>query len=190
MSSTADDWFPKHRLNVDEYYRMAEVGLLAPDARVELIDGEIIDMAPIGSKHAYVVNALNGLLSAAVAARAVVAVQQPIRLGSRSEPQPDVSLLQLPAKRYLNAHPIPADVLLVAEVSESSLRYDREIKLPLYARHGIPEFWLVDVSSKTLQCLREPRGESYGSIATYRQGSIQLAALPDVAVEISNMLNF
>src|SRR5437762_3145838 len=113
MSTAADNWFPKHRINVDEYYRMAEVGLLAHDARVELINGEVIDMAPIGISQAYVVTLLQEMLVAATNGLSVMRVQQPLRLDARSEPQPDLTLLKPPAKQYAQRHPTALDVLLL-----------------------------------------------------------------------------
>jgi Uma2 family endonuclease len=188
MSIAADSWVRKHRISVDEYYRMAEVGLLAPDARVELIEGEIIDMAPIGSKPAYAVDVPKRLLMRAVVHRAVVGVQRPIRLSSDSEPQPDLVLLKPPAEGYMNAHPAPSDVLLLIEVSDGTLRYDREIQVPLYARHLIPEVWLIDITSKQLHCMRKPGDEGYTSITEHQDGYIQLATLPDVRVDLSGLL--
>lgn len=120
----------------------------------------------------------------------VLGVRRPIGLNDNSELQPDLSLHKPPAERYVNQHPAASDILLIVEVSESSLRYDREIKLPLYARHGIPEFWLIDVTSKTLQCMRDPQGEAYASAITCRDGNVQLAALPDVVIHISGVLSF
>jgi len=187
MSTAPDNWFPKHRINVDEYYRMVEVGLLAPDERVELIEGEVIDMSPIGSKHAAIVDLLNELLGSVLNKRAIVAVQRPIRLNQRSEPQPDIALLKSRKDRYAAAHPAPADVLLLIEVSDTTLRYDRDIKVPLYARHGIPEVWLIDVSAKQLHCMRDPSGEGYASTTLLQSGSIEPAALPGAAIDLSEV---
>src|SRR5262249_52950879 len=145
MSIEMDQWPKRHPFTVDEYYRMAEVGLLRPDARVELIEGEIIDMAPIGNWHSGTVNAVEDRLKHHRRGRAVVAVQQPLRLSERSQPQPDIAVLNYREDYYRSRHPIATDVLLLIEVSDSTVRYDREVKLPLYARHGIPEFWIFDL---------------------------------------------
>jgi Uma2 family endonuclease len=151
----------RHRVTVDEYYRMADVGVLAPEARVELIRGEVVDMAPIGSRHGGCVKILNNRLCAAVGERAVVAVQDPLRIGKHSEPQPDVMVLRLRSDNYRDAHPTPADVLLLIEVSDTTARYDREIKLPLYAEAGVPEVWIVDIDAQLLRCHRRPAGLEY-----------------------------
>jgi Uma2 family endonuclease len=179
----------RHRLTVDEYYRMAEAGVLAPDARVELIEGEIVDMAPIGSRHGSAVKRLNQLLTEAVGASAIVAVQDPVRLGDRSEPQPDLMLLAPRADFYESAHPVAADVLLLVEVSDSTARYDRVIKLPLYARHGIREVWIVDLDNRVLQTFRDPAGEAYThTTKTTTPGSLSPSLLPGVSIDASRLL--
>lgn len=186
--SVADDWFRKHRINVDEYYRMSEVGLLARDARVELIQGEVFDMAPIGSRHAYVVNTLNKLLVRVIGERAIVSIQQPLRLSERSEPQPDLLLLKPRQDGYRNAHPTAADVLLLIEVSDSTLRYDREIKTPLYAQHGIPELWLFDLNGMQVHCMTQPNNDVYEVIATKHEGTCCPHLLPEICIEIDALL--
>lgn len=140
---------------------MGEAGLFGEDDRVELIEGEIIEMTPIGSRHAGTVKRLIRLLSQAVGARAIVAAQDPLPLGSRSEPQPDIALLRPRDDFYTTSHPGPADVLLLIEVAEAGLRYDREIKIPLYARHGIQAVWLVDLAGRELTAYAQPVGEGY-----------------------------
>jgi len=120
----------RHRFTVEEYHRMGQAGILSEDDRVELIEGEIVEMAPVGSRHAACVKRLNALLSRRAGGRALVSVQDPIRLGEHSEPQPDLALLKPREDFYAAAHPGPEDVLLVIEVAETSLEYDREVKLP------------------------------------------------------------
>jgi Uma2 family endonuclease len=129
---------------------MGEVGILDPDARVELIDGEIIDMAPPGNPHAGTVDQLALILGPAVAGRVHVRVQNPLQLDDHSEPQPDISLLKPRADFYKSRRPRPSDALLVVEVADTSLRFDRNRKVPLYARHEIREVWLVDLEAKRL----------------------------------------
>lgn len=183
-----EDFVRRHRLTVDEYYRMAEVGLLAPDARVELIEGEIIDMAPSGVPHAGILGRLNRLLMAAVGARVAVRMQLPLRLDQFSEPEPDFALLKWREDEYTAAHPTPADALLVIEVSHSPLRYDRNKKLPLYARHGIPEVWIVDVGNLRLHTFGCPRDGQYANNATTPQpGVLGLEALPDLQVNLAGL---
>ena len=188
MIPVVDDSFPRHRINVDEYYRMTEVGLLAPEARVELIDGEVFDMAPIGSRHASVVDALNRLLGSTVGARALVAVQRPVRLDVRSEPQPDIALLKPRADFYNAAHPGPSDVLLLIEVSDTTLHYDRDVKLPLYASHAVPEVWLIDLKGRQLQRLRQPANRQYTDISIHDGGTIEPGLLPGAAIDLSFIL--
>lgn len=161
MSAAASFPLQRHRLTVAEYYRMAEAGILGEDDRVELIEGEIIDRAPIGSEHTSGVNRLNSLFIRNVGEQAIVSVQNPIRLNEYSEPEPDLALLRYRADFYRHAHPGPEDILLIVEVADSSLRYDLEVKLPLYARHGIPEVWIVDLEHWRLEIYRQPEGETY-----------------------------
>ncbi len=185
-----EDWIAWHRITVGEYYRMAEVGLLAPEARVELIDGVIIDMAPIGSRHAGTVTRLDRLLSRAVGDRATVRVQQPVRLSRSSEPQPDVSLLRPRRDDYTRAHPTADDALLLVEVSETTLRYDREIKVPLYARYGIPEVWIADLVGGQIHFFRSPEAGKYSDVSSTKEpGVVALAALSEVTVDLSGILS-
>jgi Uma2 family endonuclease len=133
-------------LTVSEYHRMGEAGIFAESERVELIEGQLIAMSPIGSAHFAAVNTLNRLLIRAVGDLAVVSVQNPIRLNDRSEPEPDVAVIRPRDDAYRSGLPGPADVLLIIEVASSSIDYDRGVKLALYARHNIPEFWIVSRS--------------------------------------------
>ena len=188
MSAITDSWIRRHRISVAEYYRMAEVGLLAQDAQVELIDGEVIDMAPIGSRHAAVVDRLARLLDRALGDSAVITTQRPLRLGTRSEPQPDVMILKPRADHYANAHPEAADVLLVVEVSDATLRYDRNIKVPLYAEHAIVELWLIDLNARQLHRFTNPSGSGYGTAASLQGGSIGPAAMLGVQIDLGQIL--
>lgn len=183
-----DDWIRRHRLNVDEYYRMGEVGLLAPDLRTELIEGEIIDMAPIGVSHAALVGKLVRHFFAMVGNQALVEGQRPIRLSNISEPQPDVVLLRPRADEYTTAHPTANDVLLLIEVSDSTLRYDRERKLPLYAQHGIPEVWLIDVQQRRLLRFTEPSAGLYQKSETFESGFIQPRLLANIGIDLDKLL--
>jgi len=183
------DVLNRHRVTVEEYYRMGETGVLAPDARVELIEGEIVDMAPIGSRHASVVSRLNRLLSAAVGEQALLFVQSPLRLAPRSEPQPDLMLLVPREDFYEAAHPAAADVLLLVEVSDTTARYDRGIKLQLYARHGVREVWIVDLDNHVLRTFRGPRDDTYTEVMeTAHPGLLAPQALPGVNIDASKLL--
>ena len=186
MGVSADSWIKRRQITVDEYYRMAEVGLIAPDERVELIEGEIIDMAPIGSDHVSFVMRLTSLLVKAVQDKAFVSVQSPIRLSNRSEPEPDFSVLKPRADVYRKQLPTAADTLLVAEVCNTSERYDREIKLPLYAAHGIPEVWIISIEQQSLTIYRSPDNSRYQQETTTQSpGKVSLFALPDITVDLS-----
>jgi Uma2 family endonuclease len=179
----------RHRLTVDEYHRMGETGVLAPDARVELIDGEIVDMAPIGTRHGSTVLRLTHLMTEAARGLAIVSVQNSLRLGKRSEPQPDLMLLAPRDDFYAAAHPTAADVLLLIEVSDSTARYDREIKLPLYARHGVREVWIVDLDNRLLRTCRRPVGDGYSeTVETAAPGVLSPEALPSVRIDASPLL--
>jgi len=168
---------------------MAQAGILAEDDRVELIDGDLIDMTPIGSRHAGAVSRLTRLFGAAVGADAIVSVQNPVQLDRYSQPQPDLALLRPRADFYAQSHPQPADVLLIVEVAEASLDYDRDVKVPLYARHGIPEVWLLDVAGGCLTVYRAPGPDGYGQQRRItRAEPISPALLPAAVVELTDLL--
>lgn len=188
MSQIAVDPPRRHRLSVADYYRMAEVGILRPDERVELIDGEIIDMPPPGSLHAGTVDLLLEQFRTAVGNAAIVRVQNPIGLGAFSEPQPDIALLRPRADYYRSAHPGPNDVFLIVEVADSSVRFDRDTKVALYARHGIPEVWLVDVRARQLTRYRSARQGAYTRIDRPETGMpLTVDALTGVAVQLAGL---
>lgn len=146
----------RHKLSVDDFIRMGEAGIFAPDARIELIEGELIDMPPIGSGHMSVSNRLTRLLVRGAGDDAIVSVANPVRLPPWSMPQPDFLLLRPRADDYASAYPGPDDTLLAVEVSESSMRYDRVTKARIYARHGIAEYWVVEVGAHRLHLHRGP----------------------------------
>lgn len=178
----------RHRITVDEYHRLGQAGVLAPDARVELIDGEVIDMAPIGSRHWSVVTRLQRLIERAVGDRAVLATQSSVRLDLHNEPQPDLALFKPREDFYASALPGPADTLLVVEVADSTARYDRQIKLPLYARHGVAELWIVDLEARLLRMYREPAGERYlQATETALPGATGIHALPGVSIDLAGL---
>jgi Uma2 family endonuclease len=161
---------------VDDYHRMAEVGILGEDDHVELLDGQIVEMSPIGPRHAGAVNNLVRLLHRTLGDAVILGVQNPVVLGAPSEPQPDIAVLKPRADAYSGAHPSPEDILLVIEVADTSLESDRDVKLPLYARAGISEAWLVDLSHDIVEVHRRPSPEGYREVRTLRRGDT-LAAL-------------
>ncbi len=185
----ADLLLTRHRLNVDDYHRMAEAGILGEDDRVELIDGDLIDMAPIGQDHAATVNGLTRVLVMACGDRAIVSIQNPARLDRFNEPQPDVTLFRPRADNYrTGAPPGPADVLLLVEVSDSTLRYDRAVKLPLYARAGIGEVWIVDLRRRVVDVHRTPAGNEYTTVETHGpDATVTLALAPEIRVELGGV---
>lgn len=176
MATTAVE---QHLFTVQDFHRMAEVGILAPDARVELIEGTLYEMAAISTEHAWQVRRLTRLFSARFAAVALVDVQNPLRLSEISEPQPDLCLLEPPEERYLDRTPDARDVLLLVEVAVRSLPFDRDVKIPLYARSGVPEVWGIDVPKGVVQVYREPVDGEYRLQRRVGRGEeLTLAAFP------------
>ena len=168
---------------------MAEVGLLAPDARVELIEGEIIDMAPIGNPHNSVVDRLNQWLTIAVSGQAIIRVQGSFRLSGFTEPQPDVILLKPREDFYWSRFATGDDTALVIEVSDSTFRYDSKIKAPLYARYGIPEYWIAEIENARLHFFRSPVGDRYTDVSvTSTPGVTKLPGLGGKTIDLSKLL--
>jgi Uma2 family endonuclease len=182
-----EDLFRRHRITVEEYYRMAEIGLLAPETRVELIEGEVIDMAPIGERHPSAVDRLGELLILAAAKRVTVRQQGPVRFDEYTELHPDFAILQRRQGRV--GHPGPAEVLLLIEISDSSLRCDRKVKLPLYAQHGIPEVWIIDVVRGAFHAFDSPKREGYAHHSmTPTPGRRALKAFPEMELDLTGLL--
>lgn len=174
----------RHKLTIEDYHRMGEAGILGEDDRVELIEGELVDMPPIGSQHADCVSRLIRLLIRQT--EAVVRVQDPIQLPGHSEPEPDIAIVR--NRSYAEAHPGPEDVMLLIEVADSSLDYDRTIKFPLYARYGIPEVWLIDLQHECVEIHRQPGPEGYCLTLRPARGEyISPATLPEVRVPVAEM---
>lgn len=179
----------KRLFTVSEYEQMTQAGIFADDDRVELIDGEIFEMAPIGSRHAACVRRLRLLLSQQLGDRALVDTQNPVYLHDRSEPQPDVVLLRHRADLYVAGHPRPSDVFLVIEVADTSLPYDRDIKVPAYARSGIPEVWVVDLTSMSVFVYRMPSPQGYRDRQHVRSGqTITPQAFPELDLPVDSIL--
>ncbi len=179
----------RHHFTVDEYYRMGDAGIFTEDDRVELIDGEIIRISPIGSRHAACVRRLDALLNRLFSRVAQVSAQNPIRISDFSEPQPDIALLSPRADFYAQGHPTPANVLLVIEVADTSVEYDREIKGPLYARAGIAEMWLVNLREDLVELYTNPAGGSYQSVRRAgRSESFTSQSLPGMTFSADEIL--
>jgi Uma2 family endonuclease len=178
---------PRRLLTVDEYHRMGEAGILTEDDRVELIEGELVAMAPIGSEHIAATNSLNRLLVLAVGERGIVSVGNPVRLNRRSEPQPDFAVLK-PRGDYRTALPRPEDTMLAVEVANTSLDYDRNVKLALYARSGIPEAWIVNLAAEDVEAYQSPVADSYTSFTRAgRSDTLTIKAIPDVLIPVARI---
>ncbi|MBC8001098.1 MAG: Uma2 family endonuclease [Opitutaceae bacterium] len=179
----------KHRFKVEDYHRMAETGVLREDARVELLDGQIIDMSPIGPFHGGVVNRLNRLFSRYSEERWIVSTQNPIRLNDFSEPEPDLMLLKPAPDDYTSRHPTAADVFLLIEVADTTLPLDRKEKLPAYGRAGVAEVWIVNLEEQKVEIYREPHFTGYGSKSVLSAGSTASPAkFADVTVDVAALL--
>jgi Uma2 family endonuclease len=174
--------------SVVEYHRMAEVGILCEDDRVELLDGEIWQMSPIGSRHAACVDRLNRLLNRQVGPDVIVRVQSSIQLDDYTEPQPDLALLRMQPDFYAEALPTAADVLLLIEVADTSLEFDRRIKLPRYAQAGIPEVWLVDLQAKSVRVYTQPAESGYQVIRQLQSDQTAVATtIAGLAVAVKDI---
>lgn len=183
MSTSQTELLTRRRFTVTEYERMAAAGVLTEDDRVELIDGEIVMMAPIGSRHAGTVMLLTSLWTSRLGERVIVSVQNPVELDGHSEPQPDIALLRPRADFYRNAHPRPDDVLLLIEVADPSVEADRRVKIPLYARAGIRESGLVDLVADRLDTYRRPAAGSYQDVRLFGRGqTVSAQAFPDLVL--------
>ena len=178
----------EHRFSVRDYYRIAETGVLHPERRTELLNGKIIDMSPIGPFHGSVVNRLNRLYTLKAGDRWIVSTQNPIHLDDHSEPQPDLALLKPSPDEYANGHAQPEDVLLLVEISDSSLDYDREEKLPIYGRAGIAEVWIVNLNDQTIEVNREPNFTGYGVKTILRAGGkVAPQGFPDAVIMVAEL---
>lgn len=178
----------RYRFTVDDYYKLAEVGVLSEDSRVELIEGEIVMMTPIGRRHAACVDRLTNLLAALAGDRAIVRVQNPILLSDDTEPEPDVSLLHPREDFYAEREPGPDDVFLVIEVADSSLAYDRDVKLPLYAHVGVPEVWIIDLDERAVSTYASPGPEGYSERRIYRPGETLHPRELEIEVPVDRVL--
>jgi Uma2 family endonuclease len=179
----------RRRFTVQQYHQMSEAGILTEGDQVELIAGEIIEMAPTGSRHAACVDRLNRLLNCRLGEQAIVRVQNPLYLSENSEPQPDVALVQLRADFYETGHPQPQDILLLIEIADTTLEFDRSVKTSLYASAGIAEFWLVDLKSQALEIYREPSLVGYQSVQKFqRNQSMSAQAFPEISFDATEIL--
>jgi Uma2 family endonuclease len=175
--------------NVNEFYRMAAAGVFSEDDRLELIEGEILEMSPIGSRHASCVDRLTEIFGQQVGRKAIIRVQNPIRLDDYSEPLPDITLLKRRADFYAENHPTQADVLLVVEVADTSVEYDRNIKLPIYAQANIPEVWLVNLPKNIVEVYTRPENGKYQKSRRLKRGELLVSTqVSDLSIGIDEML--
>jgi len=178
-----------HRFTVAEYQRLGEVGIIGEEDRVELIDGEILDMGDIGRSHAAHVAWLTTLIARKSEETMIVSVQNPLQLGERYQPQPDLMLLREHADRYKSALPTAEDVLLLVEVADSSLDYDQRIKLAVYARAGVTEVWIVNLDADQVEIYTQPQEAAYTTTRVARRGeTVQIGALPAVMLPVTTIL--
>jgi Uma2 family endonuclease len=181
---------PGRRITVAEYHRMGKLGIIKPDDRVELLDGKLIPMPPIGPEHGYSVMRLMRYCVRLFDGRAAVSIQGPVTLDDWSEPQPDMMLLSLPEERYAHVNPTPQDALLVVEVSVTSLSTDRGKKLRAYARRGVREYWVVDIVHERVHVYREPQEERFMSHRTVVRGdSVAPMMFPNDAIAVNDILS-
>ena len=189
MSATLE--YPqKHPISAEEYLRMGAAGVFAPEARLELIEGEIVEMAPIDPPHAACVSRLHELLVERARGSAIVWGQNPVIVSDRSVPQPDLALLTRRADFYSASHPRPADVFLVIEVADTTLRFDLRTKMPLYARCGIPEAWVVDLNERAIHVFREPSAAGYGVSLIAKLGeSAACVGVPEAQLQVRELFS-
>ena len=188
MIRSTHNGLTRRRFSRDDYYRMAEAGILTADARVELLDGEIVDMSPIGPRHSGILAMLTRFFVEQVGDRAICRVQSPLHLDEHSEPEPDLLLVLPRDDFYASAHPSPRDVVLLVELAESSIEKDRGQKLRLYAEAGIREYWLFDLNRRVLIAHRQPKDGEYASLQQYESDTrVAPEALPDVELAIGSL---
>ncbi len=179
----------RHRFNADEFRLMGEAGIFDETSRVELIQGEVVEMNPIGAHHAGNVKRLINLFAEKVGKAAIVDAQNPVHLAGHSEPQPDIALLKPRDDFYSEHHPKPEDVYLLVEVADTSLAHDRDVKVPLYARYGIPEYWIVDLASREILAYSRPEDGRYRITERVKSGDeLTCRTLPNLSVKVEEIL--
>ncbi|MFQ3632174.1 Uma2 family endonuclease [Roseiflexus sp.] len=178
----------RRQFTVNDYHRMRETGILTEDDRVELIDGEVRLMSPVGPFHAAIVKRLNALLSTKTGEQAIISIQDPIQLDDHTEPEPDIAILRFDDTWYAQRHPTPADIFFVIEVADTSLEYDRDEKLPRYAASGIQEAWLIDIEAETVAQYTQPAHNIYTLKQTFKRGElIRSATFPAITLPVDHI---
>jgi len=179
----------RRKITVAEFQRMGDIGIFHNDERLELIDGEIIKMTPIGSRHAYCVNRMAEFLITHLGNRAMVSTQNPVCLGKYSEPQPDIAIIKRTERKYMTSHPDASDVYLIIEFADSSINFDHDVKLPAYAKAGIQEVWIVDLISGCIEIYQEPTTSGYKKV-NKKKGSdtFSPSSFPDITIIVNQAL--
>lgn len=178
----------RHRLTVEQYHRMLEAGVIAPDARVELIEGNVVELAPIGSRHHVAAIRLVRLLAQALDGRAVVSTKLSMRLDDMTETRPDLAIYKPGNDFHANALPKGTHTLLVIEISDTKLDYDVRVKGPLYARHGVPAYWIFDLPARALRCFRAPRGDAYTDVMALETPDVVTLPGLNIRVDLAGVL--
>ena len=179
----------RRQITVEEYHRMGEAGIFRDNERLELIDGEIVKMTPIGSRHAHCVNRMTEFLITHLGSRAMVSIQNPVCLGKYSEPQPDIAIIKRSEREYITRHPGVSDVYLIIEFAESSIDFDHDVKLPIYAKAGIHEVWIVDLVSECVEIYQEPTSAGYKQMNTKKTSdTFSPSSFSDITVTVNRVL--
>lgn len=179
----------KRLFNIEEYHKMAEIGIFGEGERLELIEGEIFKMSPVGKRHAAHVKRLNKIFNQCLGERVLISVQDPVELNDKSEPLPDIALLQPREDFYESGHPQPKDILLLVEVADTTIEYDRKIKIPLYARSNIIEVWLVNIDEQAVEVYRQPAANEYQIIQKFQRGqNLSPQAFPESQIIVDQIL--
>ncbi|MGH9201774.1 MAG: Uma2 family endonuclease [Vicinamibacterales bacterium] len=179
----------RRRFTADDYQRIGQAGILSEDDRVELIDGEILSMSPIGTRHCASVDRATRAMVTRAGDKAIVRVQGAVRLDFYNEPEPDLVLLRPRADFYASFHPGPADILLIVEVADSSIDYDRKVKGQIYARMGVAEYWLADLNEHVLSCYSVPGRDAYADLRQYQRGqSVAPLLLPECVIAVDDLI--
>lgn len=188
MSTALQDRPRRYRLTVEQFHRMGDAGLFAPNDRVELVDGELLDLPPIGSLHAGALHRLAALLTNAFGTQAAVRQQSPVRLSEHAEPLPDIAVVKTRRDDYMASHPTGDDCLLVVEISDTTLRYDLDVKAALYARFGVPEVWVVALQQRELHRFRSATQGGCSDVRISELGRLTVDTVPEVAVDLTRLL--
>jgi Uma2 family endonuclease len=189
VESAAEAAIAQRLWTVDEYYRMAETGILKPDERVELIEGVVVAIPPIGPEHAGSVDRLGDLMRSLLGSTVIVRGQNPVHLKEGSEPEPDLAVVRRRDNYYRDSHPTAMDTLLIIEIADSSLAYDRLVKGKLYAEAGIQDYWIANLVDDQIEVHRDPSPDGYRSVRIARRGdTIQPVAFPDMMLTVADIL--